>query len=285
MPLANTLFIDQVPPPWQRGKTMMRNPFFMRSKSDHPLLRHLTTIGEIRTHEAFVFDVKENLAPEAAPLFELPDGDAKKRTLPTIERIVETSKQAPLLFTMARGPFTDLVQTFPLTSDDGGLPSDWGLQTSFPLFFWNLLYILGNVDKSERTLSVSPGEPMVLRPEAGFRFVQLTTPAKQTLKLPRGDRNEIVFADTDSVGIYRYQVGTDANEKKLDVEPMRGFAVNLLDVNESNIEPRGSIRIGSERILAGEEKQKTREIWKWILLLAVVLLVVEWFIYQRRIAV
>jgi hypothetical protein len=37
--------------------------------------------------------------------------------------------------------------------------------------------------------------------------------------------------------------------------------------------------------VAGEEKYQVREIWKWILLLAVGLLIAEWFIYHRRIAV
>jgi hypothetical protein len=287
MPLANTFFIDRPPPPWKRGSAVMKNPLLMPSKLQHPLLRYLTTIMDVRTDEAFFFDVKKNLDPVAGAAFELPDTDPKKRPLPTIARIIESSNQAPILFTMPRGPFTDLVLTFPLMSDDGGLPSNWYEKPSFPLFFRNVLYILGNVDDSVRSVSVQPGEPVVLRPEAGFRFIELTTPAKQTLKLQRGDRHELVFSDTDSVGIYRYHVGAKDSDqdKDLEKEPMRGFAVNLLDANESNIEPRDSIRIGDERITAGEEKLQTREIWKWILLLAVVLLVTEWLIYQRRIAV
>jgi hypothetical protein len=282
MPMANTFFVDRPPPPWQRGEATMKNPLMMPSKLQHPLLRHITTIMDVRTEAAFVFDVKKNLDPKIAPAFELPDG---KRTLPSIARIIESSNQTPLLFTMTRGPHTDLVLTFPIMSEDGGLPSNWYEKPSFPLFFRNVLYILGNVDDSVRSVNVQPGEPVVLRPEAGFRFLQLTTPTKQTLKLSRGDRNDIVFSDTEKIGIYRYQVGAKDDDKDLRDEPVRGFAVNLLDANESNIEPRTSIRIGNERIAAGEEKFQTREIWKWILLLAVILLVTEWFIYQRRIAV
>ena len=284
MPLANTFFIDQTPPPWQRGAARLVDPVLMPSKDDHPLLRYLTTVRSVRTAEAFVFDVSKNLDPKAAAEVKLPDGDARKRILPGVVRIVEAKNQIPLLFTLARGPHTDLVQTFALTSDDGGLPSDWGLQISFPLFFRNVLYILGNVDDSMRPVSLQPGDAVVLRPEAGFRSIELTTPARELLKIKRGDRNEIIFADTEKVGVYRYQVSRNEPDA-LAQEPWRGFAVNLLDANESNIEPRPSIRIGRERIEAGQEKYQTREIWKWILLLAVVLLVVEWFIYHRRIAV
>jgi hypothetical protein len=285
MPLSNTFFIDRPPPPWERSKDRLKNPLLMPSKLQHPLLSHITTIMDVRTDEAFVFDVKKNLRPSAAGAFDLPDGDPKKRTLPTIARVIESSNQAPILFTMPRGPHTDLVLTFPIMDDDGGLPSDWFGKPSFPLFFRNVLYILGNVDDSVRSISVQAGEPVVLRPEAGFRFIQMTTPAKQSIKLPRSERGDVTFAETDALGIYRYTVGARDDDKDLDQDVMRGFAVNLLDVNESNIEPRASLRIGSERVPAGAEKSRTREIWKWILLLAVVLLISEWFIYQRRIAV
>ena len=65
----------------------------------------------------------------------------------------------------------------------------------------------------------------------------------------------------------------------------RSFAVNLLDTNESNIEPREEIRIGGDTFTAGGETPQPREIWKFILLLAVGLLTAEWVVYNRRISV
>jgi hypothetical protein len=285
MPLANTFFIDRPPPPWQRGTAILKNPLMMPSKQHHPLLRFLTTIWDVRTEQAFLFDVKKNLDPKvAAEAQQLPEGDPRKRSLPNITRIIETSNQAPLVFTIPRGPHTDVVMTFALINDAGELVSDWPLQTSFPLFFRNVLYILGNVDDAKRAVSVTAGEPVVLRPEAGFNFIDITNPAQKTERLRRGDRNEILFSDTELLGVYRYQIGTQEDAKELD--PLRrGFAVNLLDANESNIEPRSSIRFGNERVGTGEEMFQPREIWKWILLIAVLLLMVEWLIYHRRIAV
>jgi hypothetical protein len=226
--------------------------------------------------------VQKNLEPKAAEALKLPESDPKKRVLPPVTRIVETSNQSPLLFSMGRGPHTDLVMTFALMSDQGELVSDWPLQTSFPLFFRNVLYTLGNVDDSVRAVSVQPGEPVVLRPEAGFSALEVTTPDKLKIKLSRTDRSEMVFSGTENVGIYRYQVADQGAGKG---QPIRGFAVNLLDANESNIEPRRTINIGNERITTGEEKFQTREIWKWILLLAFALLTIEWLVYQRRIAI
>jgi hypothetical protein len=157
------------------------------------------------------------------------------------------------------------------------LISDWPLQPSFPLFFRNLLYNVGKVDDAVQSASVQPGEPMVLRPEAGVSMLEVTAPGGGKTTLQKGQRPDFVFGDTDLVGVYHYQAA------KEDVP--RSFAVNLLDGNESNIEPREEIRFGSDRVVTGEERPQPREIWKWILLLAVALLMAEWLIYNRRIAV
>jgi hypothetical protein len=284
LPLANTYFIGDVPPPWRRGKTAYRPPVVIPSKGNHPLLKYLTTLSEVRVGEAFDFDVRKNLDPEAAKEFKgegdkeaAPGDDADKKALPTVTRVLESNSQKPLLFILPRGPYTDLVQAFALVSDKGDLVSDWPLQPSFPLFFRNVLYTLGKVDDAVRAQGVQPGEPMVLRPEAGVTALDLTKPGGAVTKLQRGQRPDFVFGDTDRVGVYKFQAAGGG--------ATRSFAVSLLDANESNIEPREEIRIGSDRVVAGQERPQPREIWKWILLLAAALLTVEWVVYNRRISV
>jgi hypothetical protein len=283
MPLANTYFIGEVPPPWRRGKAY-RPPVVIPSKGNHPLLRFLTTLSDVRVGEAFEFDIRKNLEPKAAQQLKPPDekepdkaDDEVKRVLPALTRILETTGQKPLLFSLVRGPYSDVVQTFPLVGDNGDLVTDWPLQPSFPLFFRNVLYRLGKVDDAVRAAGVQPGEPMVLRPEAGVEAIAVTSPVGTVVELKRGQRPDFVFGETDRVGIYKYQAVGGAGS--------RSFAVNLLDANESNIEPRQEIRIGAEGFTAGGERPQPREIWKWILLLAVGLLTAEWIVYNRRISV
>jgi hypothetical protein len=283
LPLANTFFIDQVPPPWHRSRAKFRPPVVIPSKANHPLLRYLTTLSEVRIAEAFEFNIRQDFDPEAGKQ-PRPEGEAEpdksddgKRPLPTMTRILESSEQRPLLFSLLRGPYVDVVQTFALANDRGGLDTDWPLQLSFPLFFRNVLYTLGKVDDAVRASGVQPGEPMVLRPEAGVQELEVTTPVGSIVKLARGLRPDFLFADTDRVGLYRYGAGKEGVR--------RSFAVNLLDTNESNIEPREEIRIGSVRMATGEQRQQPREIWKWILLLALALLTVEWIVYNRRVSV
>jgi hypothetical protein len=165
--------------------------------------------------------------------------------------------------------------TFALVSDGGDLVTNWPLQTSFPLFLRNVLYNLANVDYAARAVSVQAGEPMVLRPEAGVQALNITPPLGPVVELKRGNRPDFVFSDTDQVGVYGV---------KRDDGGLSNFAVNLLDPNESNIEPREEIRIGTERFSTGQSRAQPRDLWKWILVLAVVFLMVEWYIYNKRVS-
>jgi hypothetical protein len=167
------------------------------------------------------------------------------------------------------------VMTFPLVSEGGDLSTNWPLQPSFPLFFRNVLYHLANVDDAARAVSVQPGEPMVLRPEAGVQNLKITPPQGPPVDLQRGKRPDFIFSSTDQVGVY---------DVKREDGGLRHFAVNLLDPNESNIEPREEIRIGTERFSTGVDRPQPRDIWKWILLAAVVFLIVEWYIYNKRVS-
>lgn len=54
-------------------------------------------------------------------------------------------------------------------------------------------------------------------------------------------------------------------------------------VQESNIEPRPAIQIGTERVAAGTEIGQPRDLWKWFALAALVLLLAEWYIYNWRV--
>ncbi|MCI0680761.1 MAG: VWA domain-containing protein [Gemmataceae bacterium] len=278
MPQANTLFIDDVPPPWRRGTEPVKNPFLLVSKKDHPLLRWITTLYDVGIAEAFLFHPEKSLDPKLKPDFDLPEGDPKRRTLPPLTRILEAGGGVPMMLAIQRGSYTDVVLTFPFVNREipAQVATNWYREPSLPLFFRNVLYMLGNVDDAVRVLSAQPGEPMILRPEAGIQKLTIHPPGGSRTTLERGPRPEFTHADTDKIGVYKVERDDGAT---------RWFTVNLLDSGESNIQPRDEIAIGSERVAAGEERPQPRDLWKWILVAAVLLLLVEWQVYNRRVAV
>jgi hypothetical protein len=84
----------------------------------------------------------------------------------------------------------------------------------------------------------------------------------------------LYFSDTEQRGVYH------VTGKQLRQE----FAVNLLSRDESATAPRDKIQFGRRPVLAGSGTTRTaREVWRWLLVLAVVVLGVEWWVYHRRI--
>jgi Ca-activated chloride channel homolog len=65
------------------------------------------------------------------------------------------------------------------------------------------------------------------------------------------------------------------------------FAANLLDADESTIEPAKELVVGDKKAgtLSGFQIGVRREIWIYLLLAAILLTAIEWITYHRRITV
>jgi hypothetical protein len=257
MPLGNTFFIDSVPPPWKRADmppledTIIRNP-----ASKHPIMRHLTALDEIAVFEAFRFPLDD------------------PRVSPRTPRLLETGKDTAVLLALSRQSFTDLVMTFPLINDKGKGTTTWNLKLSFPVFLRNVMYALGNVSDTAAEETIQPGELKTLRPDVVVDKIEVLAPADakpdEVKKSPQGDFS---YKGTERVGVYR--------AKWKDGE--RSFAVNLLDPEESNLQPRDEVTFGSTRLKANETKGQVHDTWKWGAVGALALLLLEWALYYRRI--
>jgi hypothetical protein len=257
MPLANTFFIDSVPPPWQRKDmeplkgAVIRNP-----SSSHPLMRDLTGLDEIGFSGAFRVDLRAPGVP------------------PRVPRLLEADRETALLFVLPRRAFQDLVLTFPLVNDKGEWTTTWNLKLSFPVFLRNVLYQLGNVSDAAAEENVQPGEVKVLRPDTAVERIEVTDPPPKPTQRPvkRGSSMEFSYQATDKRGVY---VATWPGGG-------RAFAVNLLDEQESNTQPRDEIKLGEQKIEAGRAQRRTYDTWKWVALGALALLLLEWAMYHRR---
>jgi hypothetical protein len=254
MPRANTFFVGYPPPPWKHETLdKISNPQIKGWIGKHPVLKYLAALQEIGVAEAF----------------KVPD-------IPERNRLIEIDQKNALLFSKTREPFTDLVLTFPIITDRGDWNTNWPLLPSFPLFLRNLLYALGNISDGTGEEILQPGQVKTLRLDVNVSELEVTYPDGKVRKVNRGSRADFAFGATDRVGVYR--VAWDGDWQ-------RSFAVNLLDAEESNIEPRMAVHIGAEQVKGDQERRQPRELWKWLVLLALGLLLAEWYIYNRRVYV
>ena len=102
----------------------------------------------------------------------------------------------------------------------------------------------------------------------------MTAPNGTETTLERGTRADFAYGATDRVGVY---------EATWDQDGHRRFAVNLLDPDESNLEPRTAVKIGAEQVQAGSTRRQPRELWKVAVLAGLALLLLEWYVYNRRV--
>ncbi len=154
------------------------------------------------------------------------------------------------------------------------LDSNWPLRISFPIFIANATDWLNPASARSAQLLVRAGDP--------FRL-GLTTPATSAqVTLPNGTvhplaveakANEFIFGDTFRQGVYRLRVGTNDTT----------FCVDLLDAAESNIKPRESLNLGTfSSVAATSLRRANLELWRWIAVGALAVLLFEWWYYHRR---
>ncbi|MFO0945429.1 MAG: VWA domain-containing protein [Planctomycetota bacterium] len=249
MPNSNTLFLGSLPPTLPKAeKTEIENPILLNWKSTHPLLRFLV-LDDVTILRAFTVP--------------LPSG---------ADRLMECDK-GTVLFSMPRGIFTDVVQTFPIVGEDGNWQTDWPLKLSFPLYVMNLVRVLGGAEGEARS-TFRPGEIVNIRANENERSATIVNPDGRSTQLQSSPQGTFSYVDTEALGVYQVTIG----------ERTQRFAVNLCDEQESSIRPSEKVSVGSVQVADVSGKFQTRrELWRWLAVLAFFILVFEWYVYNRRV--
>jgi hypothetical protein len=188
----------------------------------------------------------------------------------------------PLLSIAPREGYQDAVLAFRLVKEGKPNNTDWWVKPSFPVFMLNVLTFLGGGADSLTTGNVRPGATVPLRGQAASQKITiqrtLPAPADEPKPVERSNRNTYDFADTDRQGVYEVQWGGDRAPQH--------FAVNLFDSDESDILTRKELTIGSGEAVEGSAAREVarKETWKTLLLIGLAVLLVEWYLYNRRVA-
>jgi hypothetical protein len=297
MPLANTLTIGRIPslPQWQEKSSdkLHFSPQIVDWQRAHPLF-NLVELGNVQ-----IVDTRITNPPPGS-------------------KVLIDSTQGPILTIAGRDQFEDVVLGFEIVgSGKQGQPvvnTNWPRRYSFPNFWLNVVQYLASGTTRQDSPMVQPGESVELpssilgempdkdllgvapglagRREAGkgkLRNLEVVLPDGNLRALSPPQHGIYAFHETLLPGIYEVRAGK---------QRLYRFAVNLLDPNESDIRLRvnsvgedglrvvDSISVGYVDIAAQTQTVASRhELWKWLLLAALVVLVIEWYIFNRRIYV
>ncbi len=257
MPRANTFFLGELPPtPLWTVDRQVTAPQIIDSDRNHPIMQWIDS-NDIVIGEGF------SIKPPAGS-----------------SRLLDSTKG--LMFAVGpREGYEDAVLGFSFFAvNDAGdrlLNTNWHIRQSFPTFIFAMLEYLGGHHQQTAGQSVRPGGMFELHSEAVAKQLTVKSPSGRSFEVNRGARNLFSISHTDELGVYEVREGSKIIQR---------FTVNLFDTLESDIRPRAenSIKIGYVDIEGQTAMEPARfEAWKYLLLLALGVLLFEWYIYNRRV--
>jgi hypothetical protein len=200
--------------------------------------------------------------------------EAVKLDVPVQDEILMDGLKGPLVVLDHSGRSTNLVIAFDC------LQSNWPLKVSFPIFLHNALQYLAVGGEMDVRQGFQPGATPTI-PRANLQkigdpiSIKLKGPGgSQTIRIP--EAGDFVLPALNYTGLYETDPPVPQFEK---------LSVNLLDANESNLLPAETAP--GDMNAPVEQMKTTRarlELWWWLIaVLALPLLMIEWWVYTRRV--
>ncbi len=158
--------------------------------------------------------------------------------------------------------------------------STWWEKPSFPVFAYNALRYLGSGGAEVEQGPTRPGDTLRMQLPEGVTQATLTQPDNSSTTVEPDAAGMVYYGGARQVGTYKVSYGSGESAKK-DV-----YAVNLEDPFESDIRPRGAEDLRLTHVTAGKSiETATPEVWRWFVGGALLVALLEWYIYNRRVMI
>lgn len=194
---------------------------------------------------------------------------AQRVSAPWAQTLVE-AEGGPLVQIGEQNGYRIAILTFDLRDSD--LP----LQIAFPILMANITGWLSPGRAFDAPTGLQPGDPVAVVPGASSTAVLVQKPDGSRWTAEVGEE-DLFFTETDTPGLYTVLLRDAAADR-----PAGSFAVNLFNPAESAIRPVESLQIGQTAVETEDEGDVgQRELWPWLLAIAVVVLIVEWWVHHR----
>jgi len=150
--------------------------------------------------------------------------------------------------------------------------SNWPLQVSFAVFVQNAFDQLMRAGAGLEAMAHRPGEPITVQPAPDADSIRLDGPTRATIDVD--EPGPVTIPPLRLAGLYDV---TGAQT------PMDAIAVSMLSDQESDIRPKGALRVNAQQAeaVAGSDTA-ARPLWPWLVAAALALAVVEWLVWCLR---
>lgn len=218
--------------------------------------------------------------------------DVQAGSMPVLE--VSRDMGATVLAKGDRGPAIVEMQTPSVRAVVVGfdvMKSTWPLRVSYVVFLAQAVQYLGDEGSMQETGRQSqPGREVRDRLPAGAGDVEVR-------KLPDGERQSltaaadgsIIFGPLGTTGLYEvsWKGAAGPTDQVEAGRAKRMYAVNLNDSAESDVRAATRLPLASKLALSSTQTRTegVRRLWPWLLLGALLVLMVEWWVYNRKVYV
>jgi hypothetical protein len=195
-----------------------------------------------------------------------------KMVLPRDAEVIAEFNETPALAMVRRNGSVFLLVGFDI------LQTNWPFEPSFVLFCYNATNFLGMQIGRRREHNLQVGQPIVVEGLEPEILAQIDGPDFSTMEIKSSSSGSIRFAGTSRTGTYNLSVSS---------QPIRVFAVNLLDTQESNIYPLREIVFAGQPVKAQERSLSRANVplWPFLVGLALILACLEWLIYNLKVRI
>ncbi|GIW73625.1 MAG: lipoprotein [Phycisphaerales bacterium] len=165
--------------------------------------------------------------------------------------------------------------------------SNWWLQPSFIVFLGQAIAHVTLGGPGDAIQASRPGSTRSERLPSGVEAADLLLPSGERLSLPVDNSGQVVVGPLREVGLYTLAWDGPAGpgDARDGSRSVRRFAVNLADTRASDVAARRELLVQGERIAGkadADGQQDTSELWPWLLAIALAVVMLEWYVYNRK---
>ncbi len=195
-----------------------------------------------------------------------------KMVLPRDAEVLAEFNESPALALVRRNGSVFLLAGFDI------LQTNWPFEPSFILFCYNAASFLGMQVGGSQQTNLQVGQPIIVEGLEPESVARIDGPGFSSVEIKSNSAGSIRFPGTDRVGVYSISCPG---------QPVRFFAVNLLDPRESDIEPIAEIVLSGQSVEAAERPvtRANLPLWPYLVVLALILACLEWLIYNLKVRI